>query len=188
MPSSKAPKIDFAVTDEQLTGSAGLALVANLAGGLDLPCQLAQRVRLKRRQRGCSDEQMLLSLIYCFCAGGGHLSDVDSLQSDPAHADGQRLLVPRYGFIVVSWDDLPLAELVRRHRAKQGQENSFKGPLRELNLHHPPCKSGSLGTRGWSAKAGGALQCGPLLAASVSGLRIARRGSNVPHSAASRDT
>ena len=57
------------------------------------------------------------------------------------HEDGQPLLVPHYSFILVSRDDLPLAELVRRHRAKQGQENAFKGPLRELNLHHPPCKS-----------------------------------------------
>ena len=24
---------------------------------------------------------------------------------------------------------------------KQGQENAFKGPLTELGLHHPPCKS-----------------------------------------------
>ena len=57
------------------------------------------------------------------------------------HEDGQPLLVPHYSFILVSRDDLPVAELVRRHRAKQGQENAFKGPLRELNLHHPPCKS-----------------------------------------------
>ena len=69
MPYSKAPKIGFSVSDEQLTGSAGLALVASLASWLDLPCQLARRVRLKRRRRGCADEQMLLSLIYSFCAG-----------------------------------------------------------------------------------------------------------------------
>ena len=31
--------------------------------------------------------------------------------------------------------------LVRRHRAKQGQENAFKGPLTDLGLHHPPCRS-----------------------------------------------
>ena len=356
MPRSKAPKIDFAVSNQLLTGSAGLALVASLASWLDLPCQLARRVRLKLRRRGCADEQMLLSLIYSFCAGGGHLSDVDSLQHDRAaqritglqrvpdsrrlgeylarmsagplaglqacvrhvsqcvvghwlrryqqqlgyvpvfvdgsgievegrcfeqagrgyngerqywlhsvfvgvvwvsarlqpggsdvaggwqeqleqdlrpllrrgesvwlradnayyrgelvsycrkqgwdysislsntrnqqpllrrlaacefrdedwtpldterqeealvmyyqpsgwpheeayvvlrrtHADGQRLLLPHYSFILVSRDDLPLVELVRRHRAKQGQENAFKGPLQELNLHHPPCKS-----------------------------------------------
>ena len=31
----------------------------------------------------------------------------------------------------------PPAKLVRRHRCKQGQENAFKGPLRDLDLHHP---------------------------------------------------
>ena len=84
MPRSKAPKIDFAVSNQLLTGSAGLALVASLASWPDLPCQLARRVRLKLRCRGCADEQMLFSLIYSFCAGDGHLSDVDSLQHDRA--------------------------------------------------------------------------------------------------------
>jgi len=51
----------------------------------------------------------------------------------------QRRLSPRYTFILVSRTDLPLEELVRRHRGKQGQENAQKGPLIELDLHHPPC-------------------------------------------------
>ncbi|MEE8483956.1 MAG: IS1380 family transposase [Nitrospinota bacterium] len=51
----------------------------------------------------------------------------------------QRLLTPRYTFILVSRTDLPLEELVRRHRGKCGQENAFKGPLIDLDLHHPPC-------------------------------------------------
>ena len=54
--------------------------------------------------------------------------------------NGQMLLVPRHTVILVSRDDLPLAELVRRHRGKQGQENAFKGPLRDMDLHHPPCR------------------------------------------------
>ena len=53
----------------------------------------------------------------------------------------QQLLVPIYTVILVSRDDLPLNELVKRHRGKQGQENAFKGPLIELDLHHPPCRS-----------------------------------------------
>ena len=43
--------------------------------------------------------------------------------------------------ILTSRADLPLPEVVRRHRGKQGQENAQKGPLTELGLHHPPCKS-----------------------------------------------
>lgn len=51
----------------------------------------------------------------------------------------QRLIWPRYTFILVSDDELSLRQLVRRHRGKQGQENAFKGPLIDLDLHHPPC-------------------------------------------------
>ncbi|MDE0225404.1 MAG: transposase [Gammaproteobacteria bacterium] len=54
---------------------------------------------------------------------------------------GQLLLVPHHTVILVSRDDLPLDELVRRHRGKQGQENAFKGPLIDMDLHHPPCRS-----------------------------------------------
>ncbi|OED45848.1 hypothetical protein ACH42_04520 [Endozoicomonas sp. (ex Bugula neritina AB1)] len=50
------------------------------------------------------------------------------------------LLDPRYCVILVNRSDLPLKELVRRHREKQGQENAQKGPLIDLDLHHPPCK------------------------------------------------
>ena len=53
-------------------------------------------------------------------------------------AQGQ--LFPARAVILVSRDDLPLAELVRRHWGKQGQENAFKRPLRDLDLHHPPCR------------------------------------------------
>lgn len=51
----------------------------------------------------------------------------------------QRLLFPRYTVICVSSGDLPVKELVARHRHKQGMENEFKGPLEALDLHHPPC-------------------------------------------------
>ncbi|MXX06334.1 MAG: hypothetical protein F4Z71_06185 [Gammaproteobacteria bacterium] len=54
--------------------------------------------------------------------------------------DGQGLLIPHHTAILVSRNDLPLAELVARHRGKQGQENAFKGPLRDMDLHHPPCR------------------------------------------------
>jgi len=52
----------------------------------------------------------------------------------------QRRLTPAYTVILVSRDDLPLEELVHRHRGKQGQENAFKGPLIDMDLHHPPCR------------------------------------------------
>ena len=52
----------------------------------------------------------------------------------------QRRLTPAYTVILVSRTDLPLAELVHRHRGKQGRENAFKGPLIDMDLHHPPCR------------------------------------------------
>jgi hypothetical protein len=58
-----------------------------------------------------------------------------------SHFDGtQRRLTPRHIFILVSRTDLSLREMVRRHREKQGQENAQKGPLIDLDLHHPPCQ------------------------------------------------
>ena len=55
--------------------------------------------------------------------------------------DGPRhRLTPSHTVILVSRDDLDVAELVRRHRGKQGQQNAFKGPLIDLDLHHPPCR------------------------------------------------
>ena len=51
-----------------------------------------------------------------------------------------RELFPTFAVIAVSRSDLPIADMARRHRGKQGQENAFKGPLRELDLHHPPCR------------------------------------------------
>ncbi|MXX15742.1 MAG: hypothetical protein F4Z52_00505 [Gammaproteobacteria bacterium] len=53
---------------------------------------------------------------------------------------GQFLLTPSHTMILVSRNDLPLGELVHRHRGKQGQENAFKGPLVDMDLHHPPCR------------------------------------------------
>ena len=56
--------------------------------------------------------------------------------------DGDRLpMEPRYAMIPVGDDRLPVKEAVRRHRGKQERENAFKGPLTDLNLHRPPCKS-----------------------------------------------
>lgn len=52
----------------------------------------------------------------------------------------QKTSRPRYVVILTSRDDLPLAEIVARHRGKQGQENAQKGPLIDLDLHHPPCR------------------------------------------------
>ena len=53
---------------------------------------------------------------------------------------GQDLLIPHRTVIPVSRSDPPIEELVLRHRGRQGQENAFKEPLRDMDLHHPPCR------------------------------------------------
>ena len=34
---------------------------------------------------------------------------------------------------------------MRRHRGKKGHENAFKGPLVDLDLHHPSCRGYACG-------------------------------------------
>ncbi|MCY4343258.1 MAG: hypothetical protein OXE83_06755 [Gammaproteobacteria bacterium] len=55
--------------------------------------------------------------------------------------NSQLLLVTRQSVILVSRNDLPLEELVRRYWVKQCQENAFRGPLIDLGLHHSLCRS-----------------------------------------------
>ncbi len=59
-----------------------------------------------------------------------------------ATGTGSSVCWSRYArLILVSRDRLPVAELVRRHRGQQGQENAFQGPLTDLGLQHPLCRS-----------------------------------------------
>ncbi len=77
-----APTLAYGVCDDDLTGLAGLGVVARLARFLGLPEQLAASVRLQRRRRGGSAGQRLLALLYAACAGGGHLHAGDALGAD----------------------------------------------------------------------------------------------------------
>ncbi len=74
-----APTLAYGVCDDNLTGLAGLGVVARLARFLGLPEKLAASVR---RRRGGSDVQRLLALLYAACAGGGHLHAGDALGAD----------------------------------------------------------------------------------------------------------
>ena len=56
------PEIDF--TDELITSKGGLTFLTQFASHLGLPEFLAQNLKLKVRDRGPSDVQYLLSLIY----------------------------------------------------------------------------------------------------------------------------
>ena len=91
MPADKAPKISYGVCDSLLTGLAGLPVIARLARTLGLPWLLRKGVRVKVRQRGSTDAQNLLSLIFALCTGGGHLNAVDALAADEAACAGTGL-------------------------------------------------------------------------------------------------
>ncbi len=66
---ASAPTLACGICDDNLTGLAGLGVVARLARFLGLPEMLAASVRL---QRGGSAGQLLLALLYAACAGTGH--------------------------------------------------------------------------------------------------------------------
>ena len=83
------PKIEIDFTDAALAGTGGWALLAKMAKQTGRLIALGQGIRLKRRQRGASDAEMLWSLIASLTAGNGALSDLDALRADPA---GQTLL------------------------------------------------------------------------------------------------
>ena len=68
-----SPQAEFGVSDEELAGLAGLALVARPVKFIGLPGSLARLVRLTCRRRSCRDDQLLLSPVYCLCSGGWHL-------------------------------------------------------------------------------------------------------------------
>ncbi len=105
-----------------------------------------QPLHRQREQLGPRDWKPLnkertewVALIYHCPAGWGRKRPYLVIRRD--WDERQKRLFPTYIYILVSRDDLPLKELVRRHRGKQGQENAFKGPLINLDLHHPPCRS-----------------------------------------------
>ena len=91
MPADKAPKLSYGVCDSLLTNLAGLPALARLARTLGLPWVLQKYVCIKVRQRGSSDAQNLLSLIFALCTGGGHLNAVDALAADEAACTGTGL-------------------------------------------------------------------------------------------------
>lgn len=78
-------KIDF--TDQAITSRAGLVFAAQMGKELGLNKAL-EAIGLKQRQRGVSDVDASLSIIYSLCAGGGALSDLDALVCDKALTQG----------------------------------------------------------------------------------------------------
>ena len=55
MITASKPKIEIDFTDDKLTSTAGLVFVSALSKRLGLAEGIAKNVRVKKRQRGCSD-------------------------------------------------------------------------------------------------------------------------------------
>ena len=55
--------------------------------------------------------------------------------------EGEQDLFPTHTVVMTSRLSLSRDKVLKRHWQKQGFENGFKGPLREMNLHHPPSTS-----------------------------------------------
>ena len=117
----RPPKVEFEFTDLDLTGFGGASILARTALRFGLFELLEEAIVAAHRPGGWDAEQ--------------HYVVVRRRTEN-----GQMLLIPQRTVILVSRDDLPLAELVLRHRGKQGQGNAFKGLLRDMDLHHPPCR------------------------------------------------
>lgn len=93
--------IEIEFTDEKITASGGSIFLAAMAERLGLADRLRKAIRIKRRNRGASDVEILLSLIYSLAQGDGAILDVDRLAEDearlkllglervPGHATGQ---------------------------------------------------------------------------------------------------
>ena len=64
-------KIEIDFTDERITASAGSVFLSGLTEKLGLDDEIRKAVQLKKRARGASDEEMLLSLIYSLAGGDG---------------------------------------------------------------------------------------------------------------------
>ena len=74
--------IEIEFTDERITPSAGSIFLSAMAKKLGLADKLKAAVKLKKRARGASDVEMLLSLIYSLAHGDGAILDVDRLGQD----------------------------------------------------------------------------------------------------------
>ena len=66
-----------------LSSHAGLVLVKDFAERLGLSSLVNSEVRVKQRQRGYSEAEAIMGLVYNLVAGGSCLSDLDVLRGDP---------------------------------------------------------------------------------------------------------
>jgi hypothetical protein len=86
---------------ELLTTFGGLPLVARVFRSLKLPVSIQQHIRIKKRERGFSEAEMIESLVLLNAAGGDCLDDLDRLRADA-------------GLSTLLGHDIPSAEAARK--------------------------------------------------------------------------
>jgi hypothetical protein len=88
--SAVAPKVHISADDDKLTGFAGLLLPGELIRRTRLVARIDEAVEgvrpFKRRRRGRSAGELLVSLAEAMMAGGDHLAHLEILRQDAAGA------------------------------------------------------------------------------------------------------
>ena len=74
-------KIDF--PDDAIPSGAGSLFLSEMSRQLGRPELLREQLQVKVRNRGASDAEMMLALVYCLAQGEGGLAEVDRLAADP---------------------------------------------------------------------------------------------------------
>ena len=74
-------KVEINLTNSKINSNGGQYFISQIAKSSGLS-SLLKSIKLKKRKRGCSDKEMLLSLIYSLSCGQGNLSDVDKLKNN----------------------------------------------------------------------------------------------------------
>ena len=103
-----------------------LGLQEETRGGRWIRERFAQSGMVRWTQRSFLRGQPLMPRTVA-SAGGGR-----ARAGGPASCGGEHARIRCRGDVT--------EDLVLRHRGKQGQENAFKGPLVDMDLHHPPCR------------------------------------------------
>jgi len=77
-----AQKIEIDFTDDPITCNAGSVFLSQIAEALGLPTRVQRALKIKKRNRGATDSETIMSMIYSLAQGNGSLSDLDRLKAD----------------------------------------------------------------------------------------------------------
>ena len=76
-------KFNVSFRDTTLSSHAGMVLVKEFASALAAPQVINNELSVKTRQRGYSESEAVMGLVYNLVAGGDSLSDLEVLRGDP---------------------------------------------------------------------------------------------------------